>query len=151
MFLWNSISLLWFQNTFKNSTKGVEVYLKSNFLGLQGKNFTVFKIWQEKMWNLFRQIGIFNAFVKFEHLKSVMDIDEALDIVGGYRRWNLLAFCMLSISMFIPLCFQGLSIAFTGKLKSWHNSNWYNILYLPEVSTTMRNNFHTLIWAILHK
>lgn len=44
-----------------------------------------------------------------------MDIDEALDFVGGYRRWHVGMFIALGISLFLPLAYQGLSGVFIGK------------------------------------
>lgn len=44
-----------------------------------------------------------------------MDIDEALDFVGGYRRWHVGMFIALGISLFLPLAWQGLSGVFIGK------------------------------------
>lgn len=43
-----------------------------------------------------------------------MDIDEALDFVGGYRRWHVGMFIALGISLFLPLAYQGLSGVFIG-------------------------------------
>jgi len=43
-----------------------------------------------------------------------MDIDKALDTVGGYRPYHLTLFTLLGFSMFIPVCWQGLIIVFIG-------------------------------------
>ncbi len=43
-----------------------------------------------------------------------MEVDEALALVGGARRWHLLMLVLLGLSMFFPLCWQGLSIVFIG-------------------------------------
>ena len=47
--------------------------------------------------------------------KEVVSLDEALKRVGGYRRWNLIAFLLLGTSSFVPLCWQGLCIVFIGE------------------------------------
>lgn len=43
-----------------------------------------------------------------------MDVDAALDLVGGYRRWHVAMFITLGISAFMPLAWQGLSGVFIG-------------------------------------
>lgn len=49
-----------------------------------------------------------------------MDVDEALRVVGGYRRYHLTIFILLGISMFIPVAWQGLSIVFI----AWEPPHW---------------------------
>ena len=44
-----------------------------------------------------------------------MDVDDALKLVGGYRRWHLSMFTLLGLTVFIPLCWQGLAIVFIGR------------------------------------
>ena len=42
-------------------------------------------------------------------------VDEALRKVGGYRRWNLLAFGLLGLTFFGTNAFVNLAIVFIGK------------------------------------
>lgn len=43
-----------------------------------------------------------------------MDVDKALDFVGGYKRWHLTMFTLLGVSLFMPLAWQGLIVVFIG-------------------------------------
>lgn len=43
-----------------------------------------------------------------------MDVDKALETVGGYKRWHLTVFVLLSMSTCMPLSMQGLGIVFIG-------------------------------------
>ena len=44
----------------------------------------------------------------------MMDVDEALEKVGGYRRWHLAVFVLLTLSSFLPMCQQSLVFVFIG-------------------------------------
>src|SRR6476619_5651464 len=43
-----------------------------------------------------------------------MDIDEALEKVGGCRRWHSTMFVLLGFSQFMPTCHQILIVVFAG-------------------------------------
>lgn len=43
-----------------------------------------------------------------------MDVEDALDFVGGYRRWHLTLFVLLGISLFSPMAWHGLGVVFIG-------------------------------------
>ena len=49
---------------------------------------------------------------------SELNPDEALDLVGGYRRWHIFMFFLISWTTYIAHTWQNLSVIFTGRLRT---------------------------------